>query len=87
MPNRTSNVSNMLEKGPERIVKDKSNPLEYYKNDELSSRCRFSKESVLCFFYVIKNDSILALRGKAVAYQQFSSQLLLFDIMQLVIFK
>ena len=61
----------MLQKGPERILKDKSNPLEYYKNDEFLSRYRFSKESVLCLFDVIKNDSTLALRGNPVpAIQQ-----------------
>ena len=61
----------VLEVGPEQILKDKSNSLEYYENDEFLSRYHFSKESVLILFDITKKDLNLALRGNAVpAIQQ-----------------
>ena len=60
MPNRGLKSLNflkvleVLEVDPERILKDKSNPLEYYENDEFLTRYRFLKESVICLFDIIK---------------------------------
>ena len=85
MPNRTLNVLKVievLEVGPERILKDKSNPLEYYENHEFLWRYRFSKESVLTLFDIIKNHSTLALRGNDVPpiQQLISNTLILCNV-------
>ena len=51
---------------PESVLKDKSNPLDYFDNNEFFSRYPFSKESVVFLFELIKNDSSLMQRSHAV---------------------